>query len=134
MDPDKLFRLNSFINRAYQCFSFLDFLKLSVLELHHYVMYDSGMFFCGISRDSSFFKPYISGPVENYYRKHAFAGRKKYLESAIAAGAAQEACVYKAEEYSRGLIRVAEEPRRSFLAEQKDFHVVCVRTVYQGQV
>jgi hypothetical protein len=93
----------------------------------------AGCFFCGISRDTSFFKPYTSGTVENYYRKHSLSGRESYLDSAVAAGASQEAYVYKAEEYSRGLIQVAEEPRGSFLADQKDFHVVCVRTVYQGQ-
>ena len=133
MDNGRLLRLNSFINRAYECLSFMEFLKLAIMELHQFVMYDSGMFFCGISRDCSFFKPYISGPVEEYYKKHAFAGKESYLEQAAADMAGKEAFVYKAADYSHGVVQIAEEPRRGFLVSQEEFHIVCVRIIYKGQ-
>jgi len=133
MDSSKLLRLNSFINRAYECLSFMEFLKLAIMELHQFVMYDSGMFFCGISRDCSFFKPYTKGPVENYYRKQDFPGREAYLEQSAAGSAGTEAYVYKAVDYSHGIVQVSDEPRRGFLVSQEDFHIVCMRIINKGQ-
>lgn len=133
MDNNKLIRLNSFINQAYECFSFIDFLKLAIMGLHEFVMYDSGMFFCGISRDCSFFKPYISGPIENYYKKQDFPEREIYLEQAVGNSAGNEAYVYRAVDYSHGLVQVEVEPRSGFLASQEDFHIVCVRIINKGQ-
>lgn len=54
MENRKLIKLNRLINNSYECFSFAEFLKLTIFKLHELVMYDSGMFFCGISRDCSF--------------------------------------------------------------------------------
>lgn len=133
MDNNKLFRLNTFINKAYECLSFIEFLKLAIMELHQFVMYDSGMFFCGISRDCSFFKPYISGPIENYYKKQDFPEREKYLDQSSENDAGNEAYVYRAADYSHGIVQVADEPRSGFLVSQEDFQVVCVRIINKGQ-
>jgi DNA-binding CsgD family transcriptional regulator len=133
MDNTKLIQLNSFINKAYECFSFQEFLKLTITKLHELVMYDSGMFFCAISKDSSFFKPYTSGKIEDYYKKQRFAQREDYLKTAESVEIGKEAYVYKYQDYQRGIVSVEEEPRREFLTEQNDFYIVCMRIIYKGQ-
>jgi len=115
MDNQKLLKLNGLINKSYECFSFGEFLKLTILKLHELVMYDSGMFFCGISRDCSFFKPYIGGRVEDYYRKQSFTEREQYLTQSENNNAGSEAYVYKSADYFHGVIHIADEPRSSFL-------------------
>ncbi len=133
MDNGQILKLNRLIAGAYECFSFHEFLKLAILRLHELVAYDSGLFFCGISRDCSFFKPYVSGRVEEYYKKRPFPEGEDYLKEKETAGAGSEALVYRALDYSRGEIAVESEPRSGFLAGQDDFCVACVRIVYQGQ-
>lgn len=133
MDDRKLLAINSFIRSAYECFSFEDFLKLSILNLHEFVMYDSAMFYCGISRDCSFFKPYVRGRLEDYYQKSTFAQRDEYRRGRGQTGAGAEALVYRAQELQRGQICVGEEPRESFLLSQEEFRVACVRIVYHGE-
>ena len=97
MNNQDLLRLNTMINKAYECLSFSEFLKLTILKLHELVMYDSGMFFCAISRDCSYFKPYLSGgSIEDYYRKQSFLDRDSYLSRAEDANAGNETLVYKA--------------------------------------
>lgn len=133
MDNKKLLKLNNFINKSYECFSFAEFLKLAILNLHDLVMYDSGMFFCGISKDCSYFKPYVGGRIENYYKKESFSERKEYLSRGENNDAGNEAYVYKSIDYSHGLVLIADEPRSDFLTAQKDFHIVCVRIVNKRQ-
>jgi DNA-binding CsgD family transcriptional regulator len=133
MDNQKLLKMNRLIAGAYECLSFQEFLKLAILRLHELVAYDSGLFFCAISRDSSFFKPYAAGRVEEYYKKSPFPEREDYLKEKEAAAAGSEALVYRALDYSRGEIVVEAEPRSGFLAGQEDFHVACIRIIYQGQ-
>ena len=133
MDNRYLLKLNRMIASSYECFSFMEFLKLAILQLHELVAYDSGMFFCAISRDCSFFKPYITGSVEGYYEKQPFAEREDYLKRNEENDAGAEALVYKATDLSRGDVTVDIEPRTAFLMEQENFHVVCVRLVYKGQ-
>lgn len=133
MDNQKLLKLNSFINKSYECFSFPEFLKLAILKLHELVMYDSGMFFCGISKDCSFFKPYVGGPIEEYYKKQSFPEREEYLSQGESNNIGNEAYVYKSIDYTHGIVQVANEPRSDFLAGQKDFHIVCMRIVNKGQ-
>lgn len=133
MDNQQILKLNCLIAGAYECFSFQKFLKLAILQLHELIAYDSGMFFCAISRDCSFFKPYAAGRLEEYYQKQLFHERVDYLKEKEADGAGQEALVYKALDYSRGEVTVEAEPRSAFLTSQEDFHVVCVRIVYKGQ-
>lgn len=133
MENQKLLKLNRLISSAYQCFSFTEFLKLAIMQLHELVAYDSGMFFCAISRDCSFFKPYAGGKVEQHYQKERFPEQEAYLKQREEEGAGAEALVYKALDYRQGAVTVASEPRSSFLASQEDFHVACLRIVYQGQ-
>lgn len=133
MDNEKLLKLNNFINNSYECFSFAEFLKLSILKLHELVMYDSGMFFCGISKDCSFFKPYIGGPIEAYYKKQSFAEVDEYINNKQSNGAGNEAYVYKSNDYMHGIVNIVNEPRSSFLKLQEDFHIACLRIVYKGQ-
>ncbi|HEX2946268.1 MAG TPA: helix-turn-helix transcriptional regulator [Clostridia bacterium] len=133
MESKKLIELNSFINKAYECFSFQEFLKLTIMKLHELVIYDSGMFFCAISKDSSFFKPYISGKIEDYYKKQKFDEREEYLKKAESLDAGSEAYVYKCQDYQQGIIHVENEPRSGFLTVQNDFYIVCMRIVYKGQ-
>lgn len=133
MDNVKLIQLNSFITEAYECFSFQEFLKLTIMKLHELVMYDSGMFFCAISKDSSFFKPYISGKIEDYYQKQSFAGREEYMNMAESFDTGKEAYVYKYQDYQQGIISVENEPRSGFLTEQNDFFIACMRIIYKGQ-
>lgn len=133
MDNKKLLRLNNFINKSYECFSFTEFLKLAIMNLHELVVYDSGMFFCGISKDCSFFKPYIGGKIEDYYKKRSFDEREEYLSQAEVNGSGNEAYVYKSSDYVHGTVRISNEPRTGFLSGQKDFHIVCIRIVHKGQ-
>lgn len=133
MDDKQISRLNRLIAGAYECFSFQKFLKLAILQLHELIAYDSGMFYCAISSDCSFFKPYAAGRVEEHYQKQSFPERKDYLKEKEEDGAGGEALVYKALDYSRGEVLVEAEPRSSFLSSQEDFHVVCARIVYKGQ-
>lgn len=133
MDNKELLKLNTFINKAYECLSFSEFLKLTILKLHELVMYDSGMFFCGISKDCSYFKPYTSGKIEDYYKKQHFPEREEYLSQGENNGSGNEAYVYKSSDYIHGVVQIANEPRDGFLAAQKDFHIACVRIVHKGQ-
>jgi DNA-binding CsgD family transcriptional regulator len=133
MDNKKIMRLNAFINNAYECTNFLDFLRLAITGLHKFVMYESGMFYCAISHDCSYFKPYDSGDIDKYYIKEKFTERESYLEYAKEAHAGKEAYVYKPIDYLSGIIKVTQEPRRNFLEEQNKYHIVCIRIVYQGQ-
>ncbi|MHB1405256.1 MAG: helix-turn-helix transcriptional regulator, partial [Desulfitobacteriaceae bacterium] len=128
-----LLKLNTLINNAYECFSFEEFLKLSIVKLHELVMYDSGMFFCAISKDSSFFKPYIGGNIEAYYKKQNFPEREQYLSQAENSHAGSEALVYKSVDYSHGVVQVNNEPRRAFLSSQIDFNIACMRIIHKGQ-
>ena len=131
MNDKQIIGFNELIRQAYECRRFEDFLRLAITGLHTLVMYDSGLFFCAISRDSSFFQPYISGSVDDYYKKTPFAGRKEYLERNDTAG--KEALVYKAADYRQGIITVPDEPRSKFLSTQAEYHVVCMRILYRGQ-
>ena len=132
MENQKVMKINNLINYCYNCGSFVDFLKLTILNLHELLMYDSGMFFCGISRDCSFFKPYINGDIESFYKKQSFSQRDTYLlEKGIEAG--KEALVYKSSEYAQGIVRVSGEPRSDFLVSQEDFYIACMRIIYKDQ-
>lgn len=133
MDNQKLYRFNTLINQAYECASFTDFLKLSVLHLHEFVIYDSGLFFCAISQDSSYFKPYLSGPIEDYYRKRHFESRDDYLNESEKLKKENEPFVYTSVEYLSGKVDVPDEPRRRFLCEMQDFHIACIRIIYKGR-
>lgn len=137
MDNIKLIKLNNFINRAYMCRSFVELLKHVILNLHELVMYESGMFFCGISEDCSFFKPYIikdSGvKIEDYYKKQEFTSREEYLKVNEILQIGNEALVYKAMDYKKGIVEVIDEPRNSFLSLQQDYHIVCIRIINESQ-
>ncbi len=133
MKNQKLIIFNRLINSSYECISFTEFLKLTILRLHELVMYDSGMFFCGISRDCSFFKPYVGGNVEDYYRKQGFSDREEYLKQNEEECAFNEALVYRALDLKHGAVSVRNEPRSSFLTSQEDFYIACMRIVYKGQ-
>ncbi len=133
VNQQKLSTLNTLLVEFYHCTSFQELLKQMILKFHTLVMYDSGMFFCGISKDCSFFKPYLTGKIEDYYKKQPFLERQTYLSQAGAVPAEREANVYKALDYQHGLIQVPEEPRTSFLTGQNDFHIVCLRIIHQGQ-
>ncbi|NSW92107.1 MAG: helix-turn-helix transcriptional regulator [Firmicutes bacterium] len=133
MENQKLLKLNRMIGGSYECFSFTEFLKLAILQLHELIAYDSGMFFCAISRDCSFFKPYAGGSVDRHFEKQRFPEREEYLKQKEENDAGGEALVYKALDFKQGVVAVAGEPRSSFLASQENFHVACVRIVYRGQ-
>lgn len=133
MDTEKLVKLNSLIAKSYECSTFVDFLKLAIFSLHEIIMYDSGMFFCAISKDSSFFKPYINGNIEEYYQKQRFKEQEGYLNKAIDNEIGNEAYVFTAKDYSSGLIKISQEPRNRLLIEQNEFHIACLRIVYKGQ-
>jgi DNA-binding CsgD family transcriptional regulator len=133
MENQKLIRLNRLTNSAYECFSFTEFLKLAIVKLPELVAYDSGMFFCGISRDCSFFKPYTGGSVDRFYQKQPFPERDEYLKQKEEEGAGGEALVFRALDYRQGVITVGDEPRSGFLSAQDDYHIACVRIIYKGQ-
>lgn len=132
MDHQKLIKLNELIYSSYQCRSFMEFLKITILKLHELVMYESGMFFCAISKDCSFFKPYIGGGLQEHYQKEQFASREAYLKQGEET-LGKEALVYKGLDLKEGIVVVSQEPRNSFLATQNDFHIVCIRIVYEDQ-
>lgn len=133
MENHNLLKLNSLINHAYECFSFEEFLKVAILKLHELIMYDSGMYFCGISKDSSYFKPYIGGDINAYYKKQSFPEREQYLNQAENNQIGNEAYVYKSADYIHGVIRVSDDPRHAFLSAQLDFNIACMRIIYKGQ-
>jgi DNA-binding CsgD family transcriptional regulator len=133
MDNKKVILFNRFVNEAYDCHSFIDFLKLAIMKLHELVIYDSGMFFCAISKDCSFFKPYIGGDIDLYYKKRSFEERDSYRNSVDSDSLSREAYVYKAADYAHGLIKIDNEPRYSFLADQTGFHIVCIRIIYKNE-
>lgn len=133
MDTKKIIQLNDFINSAYECESFLDFLRLAITGIHKFVMYDSGMFYCAISHDCSYFKPYDTGNIDKHYTKEEFSERESYLKYAKEGHAGKEAYVYKPIDYLSGIIKVTQEPRRNFLEEQDKYHIACIRIVYKGQ-
>lgn len=133
MDNQKLLTLNTLLVELYRCTSFQELLEEMILKFHSLIMYDSGMFFCGISKDCSFFKPFLTGKIEDYYKKQPFMERETYLNQAGTVLSEREATVYKALDYQHGLIQVSEEPRTSFLTGQQDFHIVCLRIIHQGQ-
>jgi len=93
VDNRQVIKINLFINEAHQCLSFTEMLKLTIMKLHELVIYDCGMFFCAISRDCSFFKPYIGGDINTYYTKSAFPERETYQNTELFG---KDAYVYKA--------------------------------------
>ena len=131
MENREVKTLNTLINRAYECASFADFLKLAIVHLHGLISYDSGLFFCAISQDSSFFKPYISGSIENHYQKQPFDGREAFRMETEEPGA--QPVVYTAEDFFQGRITVSEEPRSRFLNESRKFHTACMRIIHDGR-
>ncbi len=133
MDNQKLIKLNTLVNKAYESASFVDFLKIAILSLHELVVYDSGMFFCAISRDSSFFKPYISGSIEEYYNKQSFTQRQAYIDQAELNEMGKEAYIFTSAQYSKGTVKIANEPRSDFLLNSKEFHIACLRIIFKGQ-
>lgn len=132
MDNKTVQRLNDFIANAYECTSFADFLKLAIVRLHEFVQYESGMFFCSISRDCSYFKPYSGGNIGSYYQKENFHIWNEYEKDAEENHKGKEAYVYKAVDYQKGLVNI-EEPRSDFFELQKEFHIVCLRVIYKDQ-
>lgn len=132
MNNQQISQLNDFISEAYECLTFSDFLKHAIMKLHKVVMFDSGMFFCAISRDCSFFKPYLTGAIENYYEKKFFSQRETYFDIEKN-NIGKEAYVYKSEDLRRGVVRIEEEPRNHFLVSQENFYIVCIRIVYKNK-
>lgn len=134
MNNQSLIKLNSMINNAYECLTFFEFLKLTILKLHELVMYDSGMFFCAISKDCSYFKPFLGeGSIENYYKKKTFLDRDAYLSRSENANEGNEPLVFKGSDYLHGFMQSIEEPRSSFLISQDILHIVCIRIVHKGR-
>lgn len=133
MENKNVIKLGKFIKESYECNSFENFLKHTILNLHELIMYDSGMFFCAISKDCSFFKPYISGKVEDFYNKESFSERENYLKESEELGSGKESYVYKATDFVQGIIKIANEPRSGFLFSQDKFYIVCIRIIYNGQ-
>jgi DNA-binding CsgD family transcriptional regulator len=131
MNDKQIAGFSELIRQAYECRCFEDFLRLAITGLHKLVMYDSGLFFCAISRDSSFFQPYISGNLNDYYKKSPFPEREEYLERSDTAG--REAVVYKAADFKHGIIVIPDEPRSEFLSAQEQYHIACMRILYRGQ-
>jgi len=132
VDNKTVRRLNDFTAKAYECVSFAEFLKLAIMQLHEFVSYDSGMFFCAISRDCSYFKPYKGGNISTYAQKDKFSRLDEYEKAAEKNSSGKEAYVYKAVDYQKGLITI-EEPRSDFIEFQKDFYIVCLRIIYKDQ-
>lgn len=132
MDNKTVQRLNDFTAKAYECVSFAEFLKLAIVHLHEFVQYESGMFFCAISRDCSYFKPYNGGNVGSYSQKKDFPIRNEYEKAVDENRRGKEAYVYKAVDFQKGLISI-EDPRSNFFELQKDYHIVCLRIIYKDQ-
>lgn len=130
-------RYNQFICGAYKAGTFMELLKYVILSLHELVMYDSGMFFCGISQDCSFFKPYIRSDrkkdMEDYYQKQEFPVKETYLKANEQKETGRSSLVYRASEYQQGIAEMISDPRNAFLLSQKDFHIVCIRIVNDGK-
>jgi len=126
MNETDVEKVNNMIADAYKCLKFIDFLKFTVCRLHELVLYDSGMFFCAISRDSSYFKPYITGNIESYYQKYRFTDWQSFKEVPEGKG---NRFVYR----DKDVPHIKEEPRSWFLESQDEYHIVCVRIVYEGQ-
>ncbi len=137
MNKFKIVKYNQFIYGAYKADTFNELLKYVILNLHEMVRYESGMFFCGISQDCSFFKPYIrSGgekDMENYYRKQDFPAMEEYLKINEQQETGKEPLVYRASEYQQGIDETIRDPRNAFLMAQKDYHIICIRIVNDGQ-
>lgn len=133
MENEKVVLMNGFINSAYDCHTFHDFLKLTILKLHELVAYDSGMFFCSLSKDCSFFKPYITGDIKEYFEKRKLNPWEAHRYTEDAGNLGKEAYVYKALDYAHGLIHIENEPRKSFISDQNGFHIVCARIIYKGE-
>jgi len=133
MENQELKALNTLIKQAYECASFADFMQLAVLSLHRLIPYDSGVFFCAISQDSSFFKPYMGGTVESHYHKQPFEGRDALLRESDAPGEDAPPVVYTARDYFEGKTGVLEEPRSRFLRESRGFQTACMRIIYKDR-
>lgn len=135
MNIDTTIQLNSFINKAYECEAFSDFLKHAIMNLHKFVMYDSGMFYCSISHDCSYFKPYLTGDINLYYKKEQFSERNKYLDYGNSDLIENQTNVFKSHELKNGQFKFITliEPRKFFLEEQKQYHIVCIRVIYKDQ-
>ena len=137
MNKLRAVKYNQFIYGAYKAAEFTELLKYVILNLHELVMYESGMFFCGISQDCSFFKPYIHSDgkrkMEDYYHKQEFPVMEEYLEANERIETSKDNLVYCAAEYQKGIIGIVNEPRNAFLISQKDYHIVCIRIVNEGQ-
>lgn len=135
MNKTNIIKLNQFIFGAYKCTAFTELLKYVIINLHGLVMYESGMFFCGISQDCSFFKPYLGvlnqKDTEAYYYKQDFPIKEEYLK--LSESRSKEALVYKASEYQEGIVEILNEPRNNFLSSQRDYHIVCIRIVNNDQ-
>lgn len=97
--------------------------ETNILRLHELVMYDSGMFFCAISKDCSYFKPYIGGNIEDFYKKRSFPEWKEYIGISETGNAGNEAYVYKSTDYLHGIIQISNEPRSWFLDSQTGVQV-----------
>ena len=98
MNKVKVVKYNQFVYGAYRADSFTGLLRYVIMGLHELVMYESGMFFCGISQDCSFFKPYIRSDgkrdMEDYYHKQEFPVMEEYLKAKRADGAGKKrSCV-----------------------------------------
>lgn len=137
MNKTKVVRYNRFVFGAYKAGTFTELLRYVILNLHELVMYESGMFFCGISQDCSFFKPYIRSDerrdMEDCYRKQDFPAMEEYLKANEQLEADEDALVYAASEYQQGIAESVRDPRNAFLLSQKDYHIVCIRIVNDGQ-
>ena len=135
MDQLKMLKYNQFIDGAYKCSMFQELLKYVILHLHELVVYESGMFFCGISQDCSFFKPYSVGgskDLEEYYQKQQFPIKDEYLKSNDN-HKGKDLTVFKASDYQNGIVEIINEPRNHFLESQTDYHIVCIRILNDGQ-
>ena len=137
MNRKKVVKYNQFIYGAYKATVFTELLRYVILNLHELVMYESGMFFCGISQDCSFFKPYIRNDekrdVEDYYHRQDFPAMEEYLKTNEQMEGARDPLVYRASEYQQGIAETISDPREAFLLSQTDYNIVCIRIVSDGQ-
>lgn len=137
MNKLKVVKYNRFVHGAYKADTFTGLLRHVIMGLHELVMYESGMFFCGISQDCSFFKPYIrsdgKSDMEDYYRKQEFPVKEEYLKANEQMEPGRDALVYRASEYRQGIAETVSDPRNAFLLSQQDYSIVCIRIVNDGQ-
>jgi len=137
MNNQKTVKYNQFIYGAYRAGTFTELLRYVILNLHELIMYDSGMFFCGISQDCSFFQPYIRNDeqkdFENYYRKQGFPVMEEYLKINEQQETGKEPLVFRASEYQQGISETISDPRNAFLLTQQEYHIICMRIVNDGQ-